>query len=127
MTDEERAALIRRGNELYNRGDITDALKIFLATNYGDGIIRVGDYYYFEKGDRISGVKLYYRANHRKMVERFAEEAASVIHLLLEEDRALAEKPSEPVVISAEEAERVVREWNPAVIKAEDIIAGKDK
>jgi hypothetical protein len=43
LTPENRAALIRRGNELFNRGEIELARRIFLTTRYSDGMIRVGD------------------------------------------------------------------------------------
>jgi len=43
LTKEQRAALIRRGNELFNRGDVDLAQRIFVTTKYSDGLIRIGD------------------------------------------------------------------------------------
>lgn len=87
MDDEERTLLIRRGNELFNKGDLKNALKIFLATDYKDGIIRVADVLYFDKNDKISALKLYKKAGYRKVVDSFAEKAAMIIRMFLQEDK----------------------------------------
>ena len=44
-TGEKRAALVRKGNELFNKGEIDLAKRIFLTTRYSDGLIRIGDHY----------------------------------------------------------------------------------
>jgi len=54
----KKAALIRKGNELFNGGDILTAKKIFLTLGYTDGLIRVGDYYY-KKCDYWEAYRLY--------------------------------------------------------------------
>ncbi len=46
VKSSEKAALIRKGNQLLNSGDVEMARKIFLSLGYSDGIIRIGDYYY---------------------------------------------------------------------------------
>ncbi|MGO9409984.1 MAG: hypothetical protein ACLQCB_04445 [Spirochaetia bacterium] len=43
ISKEQRVALIRRGNELFNKGDFDLAQKIFVTTKYSDGLIRIGD------------------------------------------------------------------------------------
>ena len=45
ITREKRAALIRKGNELYNKGELALAQRIFVTTKYSDGLIRIGDRY----------------------------------------------------------------------------------
>ena len=114
VDEEDRVKLIRRGNELFNQGDIVNSLKIFLATDYKDGIIRVADYFYFDKKDLIKGIKLYKKAGFQKRVDEFAEKAAQIIHLLLEEDKQIQE-----VQKAVESA--VIKEWKPVTIKIEDI------
>ena len=116
MENEERVSLIRKGNELFNMGDYKNSLKIFLSTDYKDGIIRVADYLYFDKKDKISAVKLYKRAGGQKVIDEFSERAAALIKILLSEDKIIAkiledEKPAEPII----------REWVPEVIKSDDI------
>jgi len=114
MDDEQRIQLIRRGNELFNKGDLKNALKIFLATEYKDGIIRVADYLYFEKKDKISAIKLYKRAGHQKVIDDFAEKVAMVIRMLLDEDKR---KEIEREEIPKE----FIKEWKPVEIKKEEL------
>ncbi len=114
MTEEERIPLIRRGNELFNQGDHKNALKIFLATNYKDGIIRVADLLYFDQNDKVSAVKLYKKAGHTKVLNDFVEKAAQVVRLYLLEDK---QKES----LKEEMKAKIIQEWKPIVIKADDI------
>ncbi len=100
MDKEERLGLIRRGNELFNNGDIKNALKIFLATEYQDGIVRVADHLYYEEKNQLSAIKLYKKAGYQRRVEEFAEKAAMTIKLWLDEDKAA---PAEEVTISLED------------------------
>ena len=65
MNEKERVALIRKGNELYNDGKIEDAIKIFTATGYKDGLTRVGDLFYFDKKMPLIAYK-YYKLAGRK-------------------------------------------------------------
>jgi len=115
VDDEERIALIRQGNELFNKKDYKNALKIFLATNYKDGIIRVADYLYFDKQDKISAIKLYKKAGHQKVIDDFAERAARLIQLLLYEDKKAAEE-------AVKVAEPIIKEWKPVVVSADELI-----
>jgi hypothetical protein len=114
VDNAERIALIRKGNELFNKGDYVNSLKIFLATDYKDGIIRVADYLYFDKQDKFSAVKLYKRAGHQKVIDEFAERAAQLISLLLSEDKKIQE-------ITGSIESSVIREWKPEVIKADEL------
>ena len=59
MTEKERVALIRKGNELYNAGKIEEAIRIFTATGYRDGRTRVGDMFFFDKKMPIIAYKYY--------------------------------------------------------------------
>jgi hypothetical protein len=45
MDSAQKAALNRKGNVLYNSGEIEEARRIFLTTGYSDGLSRIGDYY----------------------------------------------------------------------------------
>ena len=59
MTEKERVALIRKGNELYNAGKIEEAIRIFTATGYKDGLTRVGGMFFFDKKMPIIAYKYY--------------------------------------------------------------------
>lgn len=125
MENDERISLIRRGNELFNSGDYKNSLKIFLMTDYKDGIIRVADYLYFDKKDKVNAVKLYKRAGHQKIIDEFSERAAQLIKLLLEEDRTV-KKITESMLTDNDGQETpapasIIKEWKPGVIKSDDI------
>ncbi len=90
MTKDERIKLIRKGNEFFNNGEIDKALKIFIHTDYKDGINRVADYYYYEKQKPLIAFKLYQRAGNKRMIEELIEKMAMVIRYLLMEDEAKA-------------------------------------
>lgn len=128
MDDQARIALIRRGNELFNNGDLKNSLKIFLSTNYNDGIIRVADVLYFDKKDKISAVKLYKRANHKKVLDDFAEKAAAVIRTLLQEDKRAEEeeKLAREFEQKLEKSGQKIEKWEPVVLSADQIAGIKE-
>jgi hypothetical protein len=64
MDDKQRVELIRRANELFNSGEIEKAAAIFEKTAYKDGLVRVGDYYFFDKKLPLNALK-YYRISGR--------------------------------------------------------------
>ncbi len=45
LTQQQRTALIRKGNEVFNRGDVVLAERIYRATRYAAGLSRIGDWY----------------------------------------------------------------------------------
>jgi hypothetical protein len=121
MTDEDRIGLIRQGNELFNRGDFKNSLKIFLATDYKDGIIRVADHLYYEEKQQVSAIKLYKKAGSQRKVEEFAEKAAMTIHMLLESDKKLEQVP-EKEIAEAGKAPADFKEWKPVTLSMDEII-----
>lgn len=71
ITDpKKRAELIRMGNQLFNSGDVETAAQVFQATDYRDGLIRVGDHFYYEKHQPLRAYGYYRQAKHEKMLER---------------------------------------------------------
>ncbi len=87
MTQKERVALIRKGNELFNKGDIDTAIKIFVKTNYKDGMARIGDYYYYDKKQPLMAFKFYKKANMSKKVDEIFERMMYALGRLLGEDK----------------------------------------
>ncbi len=81
-----KIAMIRKGNEYFNAGQIEPAKKLFVKANYIDGMIRVADYYYKRK-QPVVALLLYRRAGCRKQVEEIYESIAGVIRSLLNEDK----------------------------------------
>jgi hypothetical protein len=79
LTPKERLLLIRKGNEIFNGGDIEKAAKIFTTTAYKDGLIRVGDFYYFEKKDILRALHYYFEAKYEKRINEVSERIALVL------------------------------------------------
>jgi hypothetical protein len=87
LNPKERLILIRKGNEIFNNGEIEKAAKIFTTTAYRDGLIRVGDYYYFEKRDIIKALQYYIEANYEKRIREVSERIAGVLKRWLGEPK----------------------------------------
>lgn len=131
MTDEDRINLIRRGNELFNKGDFKNALKIFLATNYRDGIVRVADHLYYDENKQVAAIKLYKKAGYTKRIEEFAEKAALTIRMLLDSDKlGLPEEVtvSESEIVKYDRyQQKNIQEWQPRQLTKEEIVKHKMK
>jgi hypothetical protein len=81
----QRAALIRKGNELLNKGEFQTAKRIFLTTGYTAGIERIADQHY-EDGDIYEALRLYWVAPAEHKKEQILERmAAALTHMLHEE------------------------------------------
>lgn len=78
---QERIELIRKGNEAFNNGDYSLARDCFIKAGYGDGLIRLGDYYMYEKRLPLLAYGYYRKAGasdkiedlHRRMVSALGE------------------------------------------------------
>jgi hypothetical protein len=86
LTPRERLVLIRKGNELFNNGEVEKAAKIFVTTAYKDGLIRVGDHYYFDEEKPLKAFYYYLEAKYEKRISELSERMASVIKRWLNED-----------------------------------------
>lgn len=85
LSSEQKVALNRKGNILFNSGDIDGAARIFKTTGYSDGLIRVGDKLMEEKKS-IEALKQYVLAHSKSKAEPVYEKLAGVISSLLKED-----------------------------------------
>jgi hypothetical protein len=89
---EKRAALIRKGNELYNKGELALAQRIFVTTKYSDGLIRVGDRY-LKEGKPLDALRLYWVAPAADRTAAVVEKIALVMkHWLAEGNTELHEQ-----------------------------------
>ena len=73
ITKKQKVKLIRAGNKAFNEGNIEYAAKIFKALKYQDGLIRVGDYFYFKKHQPLRAYGYYELAKNNKMLKRLHE------------------------------------------------------
>ena len=86
MKKEQRAALIRKGNELFNKGDFKLAQRIFLTTKYSDGLIRIGDRY-VQDGKPLAALHLYWVAPCPEKASIIVERIAKVMQQWLQEEK----------------------------------------
>ncbi len=92
LTREKRAALIRKGNELYNKGELALAQRIFVTTKYSDGLIRIGDKY-LKGGKPLEALRLYWLAPAPDRTAAVVEQIAFVMkHWLAEGKTELHEQ-----------------------------------
>ncbi len=85
LDNDKRIALIRKGNELFNRGEIELAKRIFITTGYSDGLIRIGDLY-MEQNLPLEAFRMYYMAPYPKKVNEMLEKMAAIVRKWLKEE-----------------------------------------
>lgn len=95
MKEKERVALIREGNALFNQGKIKEASQIFKSTVYKDGLIRVGDYYFYDKKQPLIAVGYYKLGGAKEKVEEIRERMIFALKTLIKQDDG-ENKPSLP-------------------------------
>ena len=85
LKKEDKVILIRRGNELFNKGNYDLAKKIFLTTGYTDGLIRLGNYYY-KNNQPLEALRMFWLAPYRKGIDTLLSRFVHVIASWLSED-----------------------------------------
>ena len=74
-----RSHLIRQGNEAFNTGDFRKARELFIQAGYKGGLIRLGDYYMYEKSMPLLAYGYYKRANAKLKIEDLHHRMIAVI------------------------------------------------
>lgn len=82
---DKKARLNRKGNELFNRGDIETARRIFQTTGYSDGLIRIGERYQADRRP-VDALKMYWLAHDERRIEALIGTMALVIQNYLREE-----------------------------------------
>ena len=80
--NKDKVVLNRKGNELFNRKEYDLAKRIFITTGYGDGLIRLGDYY-MENNQPLEAFRMYWLASCKGKVEAMTEKMAKIIKFWL--------------------------------------------
>ena len=83
----QKAALNRKGNVLYNSGDIEGARRIFLTTGYSDGLCRVGDYYK-SQGRPLDALRMYWIAPDHHKAEALIMQLSAIIQNMISDKGA---------------------------------------
>lgn len=84
LSAEQKVHLNRRGNILYNGGDIETARRIFQTTGYSDGLIRVGESY-MDAGRPVDALKMFKLSHDQARSAELVERAAMAIRKMLDE------------------------------------------
>ncbi len=82
LDSEQKAALNRSGNALFNQGEIEKAKRIFITTGYSDGLSRVGDHY-MNKGQEMEALKLYWLAHNRRKADPLIQKLALLVQTIM--------------------------------------------
>ena len=85
VNSTQKAALNRKGNILYNSGDIEGARRIFITTGYSDGLVRVGDYYN-SKGKPLDALKMYWAAPDHTKADPLIQQLSEIIRHFINEE-----------------------------------------
>jgi hypothetical protein len=85
IESSQKAVLNRKGNQLFNDGDIEGARRIFMTTGYSDGMSRVGDHYK-SKSRLIDALRMYWIAPDRTKSEPLIEQISYVLQGFIHED-----------------------------------------
>lgn len=84
LTSQQKVALNRKANALFNEGKIAMAQRIFITTGYSDGLTRCGDKA-LEQNRPIDALKLYLLAHNKRKSEPLIEKLSGVLSMLLRE------------------------------------------
>ena len=85
LSDQQKVALNRKANALFNEGKTQMAERIYITTGYSDGLSRTGDKY-AEKKQFIDALKLYTLAHNKRKSEPIIEKIADMVSLLLKNE-----------------------------------------
>ena len=91
ISGQQRAVLIRKGNELFNKGEVEAARRVFLTTGYTDGLVRVGDHY-MQRSRPLEAFRMYWLAPERSKSDRMIEKMAAVVRIWLKESNDVGER-----------------------------------
>jgi len=85
ITSAQKVALNRKGNVLFNSGDVEGARRIFETTGYSDGLSRVGDYYKLHNRP-LDALRMYWMAPDRVKCEPLLMQLAGILRSLIREE-----------------------------------------
>ncbi|GHU23578.1 hypothetical protein FACS1894172_09810 [Spirochaetia bacterium] len=85
LDSTQKVVLNRKGNILYNSGDIEGARRIFLTTGYSDGLTRIGDYYK-SQGKEMDALRMYWIAPDRTKANAIIMRLSAVVQNLIHDE-----------------------------------------
>jgi hypothetical protein len=85
-----KVALNRKGNMLFNSGDIEGARRIFLTTGYSDGLVRIGDHYN-SQGRSLDALRMYWIAPDKSKADAIISRLSELIQGVLGKEGSKAD------------------------------------
>ncbi|WP_295798089.1 hypothetical protein [uncultured Treponema sp.] len=82
LSDQQKVALNRKANALFNEGKIEMAKRIFITTGYSDGLTRIGDNYNKEN-KYLDALKMYLLAHNKRKSEPIIEKISQTVSVML--------------------------------------------
>ncbi len=87
MTSKDKMFFIRKGNELFNNGEVETAKKYFMRADYQDGILRVADHYFYEKRLPLNALPLYMKCGSKAKVDEIFQRMAFALGKMIGKDK----------------------------------------
>ena len=87
LDPKQRAELIREGNAAFNEGNYAKAKEIFIKTNYKDGLIRLGDYYMYDRRLPMLAYGYYKKAGYQQKVDEIFQRMLMALSVWLGKDK----------------------------------------
>ncbi len=97
MDSNKKVEMIRKGNELFNAGEIDKAEKLFTRSGYKDGLTRIADYYFFDKKLPLVALKFYKMVKREDKVKEIYERMFFALGKFLGKDKKEEEPEKEYV------------------------------
>ena len=82
LSDQQKVALNRKANALFNEGRIEMAKRIFITAGYSDGLTRIGDNYNKEN-KYLDALKMYLLAHNKRKSEPIIEKISQTVSVML--------------------------------------------
>ncbi len=82
LSDQQKVALNRKANALFNEGKVEMAKRIFITTGYSDGLTRIGDNYNKEN-KYLDALKMYLLAHNKRKSEPIIEKISQIVSVML--------------------------------------------
>lgn len=114
MNKKTRAQLIRKGNQAFNDGQLDLARRIFIQTNYRDGLVRLGDYLYYQKKKPLLALTYYRKAGDQKKINEIFARMVWALKRWIRPEEEVRPKVEIP---------QVPRDQDPLYQKALEILA----
>ncbi len=82
LSDQQKVALNRKANALFNECKVEMAKRIFITTGYSDGLTRIGDNYNKEN-KYLDALKMYLLAHNKRKSEPIIEKISQTVSVML--------------------------------------------